>query len=407
MRKTEKRLKKLLYIIVLCVVATSCSTFRYASLPAPLRSDSYKKPSTLDGKSDTPSKVKSPLDKQIRFVTPDEGEMVASANARDNAVAEQAEAQNHPAEVEPEVVPEVIPVKNDKPDEDSYKGAAAVVSSSRDNEHPSRTSHNPFDSRGVLVVDLDKQAKYFTYPIDGKYSSGYGARGRGWHSGVDLTAPSGTPIYAAFDGWVRMSKPYGGYGNMVVLQHENGLETLYGHCSQNLVREGEKVKAGQKIALCGRSGRASGTHLHFEIRVSGVTLNPNLLLNYSTKDIQNGKLTVKKIGSKITANRTSGSVTQDDAPKPDVPKKEEVLAQKPTEEAKTEPKTEPKSEAKPAPKTETKPTASSSSNYHTVVKGDTLYSIAKRNGTTVDKICALNNITKTIILKIGTKLRIK
>jgi murein DD-endopeptidase MepM/ murein hydrolase activator NlpD len=104
-------------------------------------------------------------------------------------------------------------------------------------------------------------------------------RYRGSHKGVDLTAPKGTDVLAALDGRVVASGKQKGYGNYVTLDHGNGVVTLYGHHNRNFVREGEIVRRGQKIAEVGRTGNATGPHLHFELRVDGAVQNPLPYLN--------------------------------------------------------------------------------------------------------------------------------
>ncbi len=99
-------------------------------------------------------------------------------------------------------------------------------------------------------------------------------RYRGRHKGVDLTAPMGTSIFAAMDGQVVMSARHRQYGNYVIIDHGNGVMTLYAHAKLSLVHEGEIVRRGQKIAEVGRTGNATGPHLHFELRVDGVQRNP-------------------------------------------------------------------------------------------------------------------------------------
>lgn len=99
-------------------------------------------------------------------------------------------------------------------------------------------------------------------------------RYRGRHKGVDLTAPMGTAIYAAMDGKVIMSARHRQYGNYIIVDHGNGVMTLYAHAKVNLVHEGDIVRRGQKIAEVGRTGNATGPHLHFELRVDGVQQNP-------------------------------------------------------------------------------------------------------------------------------------
>lgn len=104
-------------------------------------------------------------------------------------------------------------------------------------------------------------------------------RGGHRHTGVDLKTKPNDPIYAVFDGVVTMSKSYYGYGNCIIIRHDNGMETLYSHNSKNLVKEGERVKCGQQIALTGRTGRATTEHLHFELRKNGKPQNPTALLD--------------------------------------------------------------------------------------------------------------------------------
>lgn len=104
-------------------------------------------------------------------------------------------------------------------------------------------------------------------------------RYRGTHKGVDLTAPMGTDVVAAMDGQVIASGRDKGYGNYVVIDHGNGVTTLYGHHTRNFVQEGEVVRRGQKIAEVGRTGNATGPHLHFELRCDGAQRNPLPFLN--------------------------------------------------------------------------------------------------------------------------------
>lgn len=387
------------------VTVTSCSRVFYNPIPTKLDDSGYKKPQTLSAKNQTPQEAISPLDKQIKFVTPTNENQSKSKRKRSQSVSqtETQPSQSYDKNLaEAAIVDQAVVSVVEEPEyeqiddiSDPSSRQAEIVTAMRDNQHPSKTSYDPFKN-GKLVVDLSQASQNFVYPINGKYSSGYGSRGRGWHSGVDLTAPSGTPIYAAFDGRVRMSKPYGGYGNMIVLQHENGLETVYGHCLKTLVEEGQMVKSGEKIALCGRTGRATGTHLHFEVRVAGSTINPALLVNYTLKAIQPGTIIVTKNGSRISASRSTSSETIENNEKPLPPKKEDVALA--SAAAVANPDNE---------KPKTSASAPLKATSHTIVKGDTLYAIAKKYGTTVDNLCTLNNISKTIILKLGVKLRIK
>ncbi len=104
-------------------------------------------------------------------------------------------------------------------------------------------------------------------------------RYKGRHKGIDLNAPTGTAVFAALDGQVVTAGRHKQYGNYVVVEHGNGVVTLYAHHNLNLVREGDIVRRGQKIAEVGRSGNATGPHLHFELKVDGIQRNPLPVLN--------------------------------------------------------------------------------------------------------------------------------
>jgi murein DD-endopeptidase MepM/ murein hydrolase activator NlpD len=119
------------------------------------------------------------------------------------------------------------------------------------------------------------------WPVPGKISSGFGRRGRGFHWGIDIPAPKGTPIRAAADGLVLISsdgfRGFSGYGRIVIIEHGGGISTLYAHNSKNDVKAGTCIRAGEIIAEVGATGNATGSHLHFEIRKNGKPVNP---LNY-------------------------------------------------------------------------------------------------------------------------------
>ena len=179
-------------------------------------------------------------------------------------------------------------------------------------EHVKFSYYDPFgDGTNRFTVDLSQQRLCYPYP--GKFLSGYGPRGRSMHTGVDIKGVRNDTIRAAFAGTVRMSKPYSGYGNCVVIRHKNGLETLYSHNSRNLVRVGDVVQAGDPIALIGRTGRATTDHCHFEVRVQGQHINPALLLDYENHTLRAGVLTVTKRsnGRILASNQTSGQASSE------------------------------------------------------------------------------------------------
>jgi murein DD-endopeptidase MepM/ murein hydrolase activator NlpD len=131
---------------------------------------------------------------------------------------------------------------------------------------------------------VDQRISAMSMPVDGRLTSDYGFRtdpltgSSKFHDGIDLAAPAGTPFRAAASGTVVFSGELSGYGNTVVLEHENGGRTLYAHASRILVRAGDRVKAGQEIGQVGSTGRSTGPHLHFETLVSGQNIDPKSLI---------------------------------------------------------------------------------------------------------------------------------
>ncbi len=124
----------------------------------------------------------------------------------------------------------------------------------------------------------------FLWPVPNFYkvSSHFGQRGRRHHDGIDIPAPKGTPIVAVDSGVVIYSdNGIRGYGNMIVLSHGDDVFTVYAHNTKNKVDKGEKVKKGETIALVGNTGRSTGPHLHFEIRVKSTVRNPAQFLSKS------------------------------------------------------------------------------------------------------------------------------
>lgn len=212
-----------------------------------------------------------------------------------------------------------------------------------------------------IVIALPK----FTWPtpVAARPTSHFGPRRRRWHYGLDLAQPTGEPIYAAFDGVVRISKRNKSYGNLVIIHHPNGLETYYAHMSKRNVVAGQQVKSGEIIGLCGNTGRSYGSHLHFEIRYMGNAMNPESVVCCETHDLVNPTLTLTRESFRKVATRSgrgSGSSS-----------------------------------------------AASGSEWYRVRQGDTLEKIARRNGTTVRRLCQLNGISETKILHPGDRLRVR
>ena len=201
----------------------------------------------------------------------------------------------------------------------------------------------------------------------------FGIRRGRRHQGVDLPLQTGTPIYAAFDGEVRVSKYMSGYGNLVVIRHPNGIETFYGHLSKRNVESGDWVRAGDEIGLGGSTGRSTGAHLHFETRYNGFAFDPQWLIDFKSGDLRHRLFVLKRKYFSPYSN-----YEQDFE---DEFKNEEDDRREEAERA--------------------------AMRYHVVRSGDTLGRIAINDGTTVSAICRLNGISSTTVLKIGRRLRVR
>ena len=234
------------------------------------------------------------------------------------------------------------------------------------------------DTVNLTLVDASHP---FVLPIKGSVYSRYGYRRKRPHRGVDIPLTTGDSVRTAFNGVVRVaegSSKTGGYGNLVIVRHDNGLETYYGHLSKILVHENEPVRAGEVIGLGGSTGRSTGPHLHFETRYMGKAFDPERVVDWENGCLRDPQLTIYK--SYYNINSHYGR------------------ADKPVAQASSS-----QNSSKPAASTST----SGSPQYHTIKKGDTLGKIAGRYHTTVSKLCKLNKIKETTILQIGRKLRVR
>ena len=186
--------------------------------------------------------------------------------------------------------------KNDKNDRND-KGTNKKSGSSR-GDHAMTLDpdevNDPFTITNTFRLDLEKIEEHaWAYPLpDARVISPYGGARR--HSGVDLKTKPNDEIYAAFDGEVVASGPYYGYGNCIRIKHAYGLETLYSHQSKNMVKKGDKVKAGQVIGLTGRTGRATTEHLHFEVSFGGKRLDPAIIFDHSNHKLKAATLHLTK-----------------------------------------------------------------------------------------------------------------
>ncbi|MDD4514483.1 M23 family metallopeptidase [Massilibacteroides sp.] len=171
-------------------------------------------------------------------------------------------------------------------------------------KHVKATDPLLFNSGNTIIIDFSTISEQeYAFPLPGgKVISDYGGRRRG-HSGIDIKTCAKDTIVSAFDGIVRMAAPYAAYGNVIVVRHYNGLETVYSHNSKNLVKPGDPVKAGEPIALTGRTGRATTEHLHFEIRINGEHVNPNIFFDFSQRILRKESYLCVRNGQKITVNK--------------------------------------------------------------------------------------------------------
>ena len=183
--------------------------------------------------------------------------------------------------------------KNDRNDKETNKKSGSSRSDYAMTLDPDEV-YDPFTITNTFLLDLEKiEEKAWAYPLpDARVISPYGGARR--HSGVDLKTKPNDEIYAAFDGEVVASGPYYGYGNCIRIKHAYGLETLYSHQSKNMVKKGDKVKAGQVIGLTGRTGRATTEHLHFEVSFGGKRLDPAIIFDHSNHKLKAATLHLTK-----------------------------------------------------------------------------------------------------------------
>jgi len=159
-----------------------------------------------------------------------------------------------------------------------------------------------FNSNGKYTINLaDMNPSEWCYPLpDAKVISPFGRRGGRRHTGVDIKTKPNDDIHAAFDGVVTMSQRYYAYGNCIKIKHDNGLETLYSHNSKNLVKVGDRVKAGQVIARTGQTGRATTPHLHFECHINGQAFDPAHIFDHLNHSLKMAQVTFTKRGGAIS-----------------------------------------------------------------------------------------------------------
>jgi len=255
---------------------------------------------------------------------------------------------------------------------------------------------------GALPPNFKVDLRGFAMPTPSrKITSKFGPRWGRQHKGLDIKVYIGDTIYAAFDGKVRIVKfNAGGWGYYVVLRHPNGLETLYGHLSKQLVKEDEIVRAGQPIGLGGNSGASTGSHLHFETRLLGTAINPALMFDFEGQDvtgdyyvvntgtIQNTKKAA--VATTLTAKEeVQNPLVHETALTPKAPQVAPIATEAPASST-------PKQEEGKAPKKEV---------VYVVKAKDTPYSIAKNHGISLEQLYKLNGLKKGSQIFVGQVLK--
>ena len=318
---------------------------------------------------------------------------------------------------------------------------------------------DPFRGRKIDMPDSCRiDCSTFVLPLDTMtyVTSKYGPRRRRMHKGIDLKVQKGDTIRAAFSGKIRIRNyERRGYGYYLVIRHPNGLETVYGHLSKFLVERDEIVKAGQPIGLGGNTGRSTGSHLHFETRFLGQAINPAEIIDFENstphQDVfvfRNVKINGRKSNIYTSSNnqmvyhrvksgdtlgkiarmygtsvselcrlnglkststlRIGQSIRCSAGVELSSTKKATTAKSKQPAKTTTNKTITVKADASAAaalPQTTTAAADESAPVYHRIKSGDTLNAIARRYGTTVQKLCELNGITKTTVLRLGRTLR--
>lgn len=195
----------------------------------------------------------------------------------------------------------------------------------------------------------------YAHPFEGHVTSDFGPRGRRFHMGIDIDLETGDSVRCAFEGVVRIARRSSTYGNVVMVRHKNGLETIYAHLSRIDVEIGQRVDAGTLLGLGGNTGRSRGSHLHFEVRYKGMAIDPNLVINFNHCELRVSEIALTKDHFNYIKKTT--------------PKK-------------------------------------GKGHVYVVRKGDTLGKIARKTGTTVKRLCKVNGIRSTTILRPGRRLKI-
>jgi len=232
----------------------------------------------------------------------------------------------------------------------------------------------------IWICTVDSTYSKFSMPTNGQVLSKFKYRGSRFHHGVDIDLNVGDTVRAAFSGRVRYAQyNKGGFGNLVIIRHHNGLETYYAHLSKITVQVDQEVHSGELIGLGGNTGRSYGPHLHFECRFYDNAFDPYEIIDFDNKRLQNENLFIHP--GLFDYRAVSRKNTQ-----PKGHSHEPVMA---------------------GTGQTVKNSNSAGAKYYTVRSGDNLSVIARNHGTTVDKLCQLNGMNRNDVLRVGQKLKVK
>lgn len=343
-------------------------------------------------------------------------------------------------------------------------GAAIIrapLEASVDDDQPASDMYDDFDTTivhsdkfdalefndTIMIVLNDPGHCNYVHPFNGSATSSFGFRKYRYHFGMDINLETGDSVKCCLDGKVRIAQRSKTYGYVVVIRHNNGLETYYAHLSKLLVHPGQAIEAGAVLGLGGNTGHSFGSHLHFEVRFKGQPIDPNYIIDFKNQCLRSDTVYLTKSNFKYlsetykvrhysrkkkktwyTYYTPGGShyATPEakrimaEVPYPVIPGTETTLKPSSSTNATTVNSTAetPKPAAKKPAATAAKPAATtakpatttaakSTATYYTIKKGDTLSAVAVRYGTSVTKLCQLNGIKSTSTLQIGQKLRVK
>lgn len=233
-----------------------------------------------------------------------------------------------------------------------------------------------FKVDSVVITLVNEGDGVFSMPIKNNITSNFGWRRYRPHFGTDIDLNIGDQVVSSFDGMVRFAKYCQGYGNCVIIRHNNGLETVYGHLSKLLVEPGQCISAGAILGLGGNTGRSTGPHLHFEMRYLGQALDTEDFIDYEKGELKSNFFTLRKTDVETKYDLRALHSRH---------KRDVGYARKHKTYGKL---------------------VKSKGGYYKIRSGDNLAKIAKRNHTTVKALCKKNGLTLSSKLRAGKRIKV-